>query len=126
MKLDRENIALCYLTAPSLEKAYEMANVSKATLYRLRNQDDFKETVEQIKQRLFNDTLDKLQANCLTAVQALISIAEKEEATDGARINAAKTIIDFGINSVALNDITKRLDELERRINDEAEHSGGS
>ena len=60
-KLNKDNIAVCILTTSSYEEAAEKSGVSKSTLYRLRKDPEFQETVNRIKNDIFQDTMKKAQ-----------------------------------------------------------------
>jgi hypothetical protein len=57
-----------------------------------------------------------LQRDCVTASKTLREVCEDANAPASARVSAAKVILDGAIKAVELQDLTARLEEVERNI----------
>ena len=118
-KLNRENIALHILTCSTYEEAAEKAGVSKSTIYRLRKEPEFQEVINQVKNSMFKDTMQKAQGYCMESLEVLRSIMNATAATDSSRVSAARTILELGLNSAEQEMIVSKIEELERRMFDD-------
>ena len=115
-KLNKYNIAVCILTTSTYEEAAEKSGVSKSTLYRLRKDPEFQETINQIKNDMFQDTMKKAQAYSMESLEILRDIMRDSEATDSSRVSAARTILELGLNSAEQEQIINRIEEFERML----------
>ena len=57
--------------------------------------------------------VSRLQQKSSNAVNVLNEIAEDKEAPASSRVSAAKTIIEMALKAVELEDIVKRIEQLE-------------
>lgn len=120
-KYNREQIALDLLLCSSNIEVCKKNNISETTLYRLRKEEDFIKILNEHKERLFNNTINKAQAYSLEALEILISIARDEETPQNTRVNASCKIIDYGQSMFDQETILKKLEALEREINKDEE-----
>lgn len=118
-KLNRENIAMCVLTCSTYDEAAEKAGVSKSTLYRLRKEPEFQQVINQVKKSMFQDTMQKAQGYCMESLEILRVIMNDPAATDSSRVSAARTVLELGLNSAEQEIIVSKLEELERRMQDD-------
>lgn len=117
-KLNKENIAMCILTSSTYEDAAKKAGVSKSTLYRLRNDKEFQDIINQVKNSMFQDTMKKAQAYSMESLEVLRTIMNDRAATDSSRVSAARTILELGLNSAEQEMILSKIEELERMMTD--------
>lgn len=118
-KLNNEEIAIILFTSSSIKEAAEKSGVSISTLYRLRKKEEFKTVFNKIKEETFNDAMEKAQNYCLESLEVLRTIMKDLDATDSARVSAARTVLDLGLVMYENQNIVERLNELERRLNDD-------
>ena len=121
-KYNMDKIALDLLTCHTDIEVCEKNNISVATLFRLKKNDEFKNKVNEIKENLFSKTIKKSQAYCLEALDTLMEIVRDKEASAGHRITASCKILEFGQNMNEMETIKKKLEELEKRINENEEN----
>ena len=120
-KYNKEQIALDLLLCSSNLEVCKKNNISEATLYRLKKEDDFIEILNNQKEKLFSNTMTKAQAYSLEALEILMSIARDTEAPQNTRVNASCKIIEFGQSMYDQEVIVKRLEEIERGLNEKQE-----
>lgn len=117
-KYNREQIALDLLLCPSNIEVCKKNNISEATLYRLKKDEDFKKMIAEHKERLFNKTMEKAQAYSLEALELLRKIANDEEASQSSRVSACSKIIELGQCMYEQENILKKLDYIEGWLNE--------
>lgn len=120
-KYNREQIAIDLLLCSSNIEVCKKNNISEATLYRLKKEEDFMEILNKQKEKLFNNTMTKAQAYSLEALEIIMNIARDTEAPHSTRVNASCKIIEFGQSMYDQEVILKKLEALEREMNQDEE-----
>jgi hypothetical protein len=57
-----------------------------------------------------------VKAACQSAVEALVAIVGNQAASDSARVRAAQVILDVALRIHEVEDVERRLAQLERRL----------
>ncbi len=119
-KYDRlkEQAIIALLTACNIEGAAKTLDIGVSTLYRWLQREDFQAELKEARRQAVNLAIGKLQQSSSKAVQVLQDVAENEEAPASARVSAAKTILEMALKAVEIEDIVKRLGQLEKMINE--------
>lgn len=118
-----EKAIIGLLTKPDLATAAEFANISVNTLLRWLNIPEFAQKYSDAKREVLKQALSKLQQASGEAVETLKEVCGDATASSSARVTAAKSIIEMSVKVAELDEIEKRLTELERvaleRVRDE-------
>lgn len=115
-KLNKENIAVNLLTCKTLNEAAEKSGVSISTIYRLRKQPSFQKVINQVKDDMFKETIQKAQGYCLDMLEVLKTIANDNTATDSSRVSAARTVLELGLQSRNTELVQQEIEELKRMV----------
>lgn len=116
----KKELALSALmTETTLQKAAKIAGVSEVTLWRWLKEKDFSEAYRELKREAVSQAVTRLQQISCKAVETLKEVMENEESPASVRVNAAKSILEMAVKAVELDDITKRLEELEAIVGDQ-------
>ena len=118
-KLNLEAIAVNVLTCSTYADAAKASKISYTTLYRLRQKPEFQEAVRQVKNQMFSEAFQKSQGYSLAAVEALKQMMDNPLSTDSARVAAARTLLEMGLQGSEQDMILDRIAELEKRFADE-------
>jgi hypothetical protein len=110
---DRAIIAL--LTNTSHKKAAESIGVSAKSLTAWSKRDDFMAALQAASRRALNQALGNLSHCCAAAVGVLHAVANDQKQPGGARVAAAKAIIETS-RAAELSDISERLRKVERQL----------
>ena len=111
----RQELAIrALLTAPTQEAAAKAAGISTVTLWRFMKQPEFREACQQARREVVGQTIAQLQRSSLEAVKTLDAISMNESAAPTARVSAAKAILEMGLRVVEADDVTERLEALEK------------
>ena len=111
------------LQAETIREAAKEAGLAEATLHRYLKDDVFKAAYREAKREVVEHAICQLQRSAGKAVKALSAIIDEQEAPASARVSAAKTILEMAMKAVEIQDLEKRITELEKRV---AENRGAS
>lgn len=111
------------LSEPTTIQAYQKANISEKTAYVWLKDTDFQMYFKQLRLDFIKNTTAKLQANTTRAVDTLVNIMENENLSALARVQSARTILEFAYKGVEIEDIQERLDKLEEQGKDKLNHT---
>ena len=125
----QEKALAALLSCPTLEAAAKAAGCSVATLHRWLQEDAFKDAYRAARREVVSFAVVQLQRASVEAVQTLRDVAQDIVATPGARVSAAKTILDLSLKAVELEDVVARVEQLEAHQSaleamNEAAHKG--
>jgi hypothetical protein len=106
------------LGANTVPDAAAACRMSEATIYRYLREDNFKAHYRHARAEIVEHAITQLQRDCATASKTLRMVCEDGAAPASARVSAAKAILDGAVKAVELQDLTARLEEIEKNIAD--------
>jgi hypothetical protein len=117
-KLSRkqEQAIAALLTAPTIGQAAQAVGISEPTLWRWLKRADFQRAYRRARQEVVAQAVSRVQQLASQAVEALASIMDDDQAPAGARVSAAKAILELSTKSFTLDDVREQLAELEERL----------
>lgn len=118
-RINKELVAVNLLTCATNKEAAEKSGVSITTLYRLKKDQDFQTVLQDVKNNIFQETMQKAQGYCLESLEVLRTVMNDKAATDSSRVSAARTILELGVTLHEDESIIQRLAEMERRVLDD-------
>jgi hypothetical protein len=101
------------LTEPTVRDAAKRVRLNEATLWRWLKRSAFQEAYRQTRRRMLEHSIARLQGASGEAVEALRQIATDTSQPAGARVSAAKAILDISVRGVQLIDMAD-LEATER------------
>jgi hypothetical protein len=102
------------LSCPTVREVALKTKVSEVTLYRWLQDDTFRAHYRKVRRKVVEQALGTLQKACSEAVKTLIEVASDKESSAPARVASARTILEFAVKAVELEDLSERIEELER------------
>jgi hypothetical protein len=111
---DRAIAAL--LVHASMSEAADAAGIGEVTLWRWMQIPEFKEQYRLARREAVSQAVGHLQGACSVAVLALKDIAQDVTCPAGARVSAARTVLELAIKGVELEDLAARVEELELQV----------
>ena len=102
------------LTQPTLDEAAKFAHVSATTLWRWQQDPGFQAEWQKARRQSMGRAMAQLQQASFAAVKTLEEIMEDPEASAGARVLAARTVLEMGLRATEVDDFGNRLSDLER------------
>lgn len=118
LRKGRHQRFLAYLLQErTVERAAAAAGLSARHAWRLLSDPEFKAKLDEARERVFDTALGRLQAAISDATDILLSLASCEDASDSARVSAARCLLENALNAWASRNLERRLAALEERIN---------
>jgi hypothetical protein len=117
----QEKVLAALLSHPTMEEAAEAAGVNRTTIFRWLQQEDFQAAYRNARRESVKHAIARLQNRTSEAVEVLAEIMSDITNAPAARVSAAKSIIEYSIKAVEVEDLAKRLSELESLFKIQAE-----
>lgn len=95
---------------PTHEKAAEAAGITSKTLRKYMQDTEFKEAYTKAFEGLVETATRQAQQNLTPALSTLSSIAQDESQGANARIQAARTLLEYGLRLTEITDILRALE----------------
>jgi len=102
------------LTAPTIAAAAHAVGVSEITLWRWLQREEFQVRYREAKSQAVAQSIARLQQVSGEAVETLREVMANTESPASSRVAAAKAVLEMAIKAVELEDLTARVEELER------------
>ena len=112
----QEQTIAALLTCDSISAAATREGISEATVYRWLKDPTFEHAYRQARKEVVQHAIGQLQRATGTAVQVLVTIMEDTAASAGARVSAARTILERSEQSLLVEDLEARLTALEQQL----------
>ena len=101
------------MTHPSIEAAAAVTGISNATAWRWMRDPKFIEQYREARREIMRQTTARLQAAGAESVECLRAV-QRDGESESARVSAARTILEHALKAVDLEDLTDRVEALER------------
>ena len=109
---------LCALVAHgNISDAAEAAGVSRSTVERYMQDEAFSDELKARQGQVLQAVCASLRGRMGEAVAVLSSIMNDTGAATSARIQAARSVLEYGIKVAELHDLTARVEALEKEMN---------
>ncbi|RYX80618.1 hypothetical protein EON83_27720 [bacterium] len=121
MTAKHDKFLAALLSMPTIDLAAKIAGISEATAQRYLKEPDFATAYRDARREVVSHSLTALQAACGEAVATLRSVAGDAEAPASSRVSAAKTILEFSMKAVELDDLAARVEAMETLLKEQEE-----
>lgn len=101
---------------PSIDSAAKKAGVTRNTAYKYLEDDDFKKELQAARRKVIDGISNRLRNLGGSAIDTLRDNLTHEESSPATRNSTAKIILEFIYRSHELENVTERLDEMERLL----------
>jgi len=116
----QEQAIVALLENPTLEKAAAALDVSSVTLWRWMQKPEFQEAYRKARREAFAQSVARLQHASQAAVGTLLRVMTDRDAPAASRVRAADVVLQTALRGMEVEDISARLDRLERLSTEEA------
>lgn len=110
---NQERALRALLTAPSRKEAARAAGVSDSTLWRYTRDEAFARRLREAHQEIVGHAALRLRCESEGAVAVLAEIMKERGAPAFARIAAARSVLDYTIRVGEMEELRRRVEELE-------------
>ena len=111
---NREKILAALLTCSTKKEAATVAGVGVRTIYEYFRDPDFAAEYDEAKRNLIRDAAEQIKRSLGPAIDTLRAIAEDQRAGKTARVQAARTLLEYAIELDKHTTIEDRLAALEQ------------
>ena len=113
----RQQLAITEILASrSLEEARRRIRASKGTLYGWLKDPIFQAELVRQRRAAVEQAFERLKAGLTQAVDKLLELL-RAEGQPGIQLRAAQALLDHGLKAVELQDLARRVEELEKVVN---------
>jgi predicted DNA-binding transcriptional regulator AlpA len=116
-----EKAIMALLTEPTIRQAADTTGIGETTLFRWMQDKDFIEAFKEARRMAFSQAISRLQQVSTQAVNTLLEVMSNEEAPATSRVSAAKTVLEMSIKAFETEDLSDRVEEMERYIEESRE-----
>jgi phenylpyruvate tautomerase PptA (4-oxalocrotonate tautomerase family) len=102
------------LTEPTITAAATKVGIGERTLHTWLGEGPFVDAYRGARREAVTQAVARLQQVSTAAVAVLVQVMADKKTAPGTRVSAAKTVLDMAIRAVELEDISARLEALER------------
>jgi hypothetical protein len=113
---NQERAIAALISSPSILGAAKNVGIGEKTLNRWLKLENFKTAYREAREQVVNQAIAGIQKSMADAVKALKDIMTDEQAPASARVSAARTIIDTALKSAEIEDLDRRISELEKAV----------
>lgn len=111
----KELTIIALLQQPTIGQAAAQAEVSERTLWRWLQDPDFQREYREARRQALNHAITRLHQRAAEAAETLAAIMADPENPATTRINAARSILEFGFKGSELAELEERLEKLEEK-----------
>ena len=113
----QERAIVALLSHSTIRTAAKAVAVDEATLWRWLQDKEFHAAYMNLRRECVRQSIARLQQFSTEAVSTLRTIMKDKDAPASARVVAAKSIIDYSLKAVELEDLAERVAQLESAMN---------
>jgi hypothetical protein len=103
------------LSEPTVQKAADALGINDRTLFRWLQEPAFAAAYRAARRQAFQQAMGLTHRYVPYAVQTLVKVMADPKSPAGAKVSAAKGLLEFSRESLELDDLAARVDALEQR-----------
>jgi len=111
----QEKAIILLLQNKNLDEVAKTLRVSRSTIYKWFERQDFKEKFAEVRQQVFNESLEELKTLTKEAIATLKDIL-KNGTKETSRVTASKTVLELALRLKEVEELEKRVEELEKFV----------
>lgn len=114
-----ERYLTALLTSNTQKEAAEKAGITPRRMREVMRDPEFAAEYKRRKAEIVDDATRRIQGLYQKAMNALESVIDDVTSSKRDRVNASRAILEYGQQFTETNEVMTRLDELERRTEDQ-------
>ncbi len=112
----QEEALVALLNHTSVREAAKAISVHEKTIYRWLDEPGFGRAYRKVRRQAFAQAIAITQRYTPLAVSTLAKVASDPNVPAAAKVSASTALLKFSRESIELDDVVERVDELERRL----------
>ena len=117
---NREDILVeSFLTCPNISKVSRKTGISRATVYKIMEEESFKEKLMKAKQEALQNAVSFLQGNLSDCADTLMQIIKDKDTSPQTRVNACQIVMSQCKTWTDEIDVISRIAALEKTMSEE-------
>ncbi len=109
-----EKIISALLSYSTVKEAAKYLKMAESTLYNYLKDENFKEKYNEAKTATLSQTTGYLQSNMAKATENIVKLIDDKKTPPQTRLNASRTVLEYGIKLTESIDILPRIELLEQ------------
>ena len=109
----REKTLAALLSQPTIKQAAKAAGIGERTMHNYLDDPDFKREYNERRRNMLESACGALAYSVGDAITALMEITTDKKASKIARVNAARTILEYALKTFEEMDLQSRIEVLE-------------
>ena len=123
----QEAAIIALLNEPTVQRAAKVCGLNDRTIYRWLDEPAFSRAYRKARREAFAQAIAASQRYAPVAIQTLAKIMTDATLSVASRVSAATALLKFSRESIELDDLATRVDDLEKSMKDEqAQRDAGS
>jgi len=114
----KELLLAALLVNPTIREAAASVDVPETTAFRWLRDPEFSEEYKQRKRQAVSEASDYLQSKINEAAQVITALMHDKKVSPRVRLDAARSVIEFGYKIVEQAEIIARIEALEASMDD--------
>jgi len=114
---NKEKLIAALLSQSSIGAAARATGVGEVTVHRWLRDEGFQRAYRAARSEVVRQVIGQMQRDSSRAAHVLMVIAEDGDAPASARVSAARSILDIAVKAIEIDDLTNRVEALERDLN---------
>lgn len=102
------------VSGETIEEACRVASVNRTTFYRWMRQPHFKDALTSARDEAFVGAMARLKSTLTQAADTLVSLLQSND--ENIKLRTADRVVTHALRISEIEDLQKRLEELERRL----------
>ena len=119
----QEKAIAALLSEPTLKGAAQQVKVSEITIIRWLREDAFRDAYQEARREATKQAIARLQQASSEAVDTLRDVMNTKYLQAGARVSAAKTVLELSLKAIETEDLQARVEQLELLLKVQNEQS---
>ena len=103
------------LVNPNVPTAATKAGVSERTLWRWLQDEKFQSDYKDARRKAVAVAIGNMQVACSEAIMTLRDVMTDTQNPATARVSAARAVLDMTLKSIEIEELTERIEKLEKR-----------
>lgn len=124
-KVNTEKLISALISCNTIKEASQQSGVPERTIYTYMQKPDFKQQLNEAKNKMLERTIAKLSSSTTEAADVLNEIMNDKAANPQVRVSSARSVLEFASKYTETLDIVQRLEALERQSAENSSNDEG-